>query len=79
MARNHRSGDVSNRLETTSRGQILQRRSTVSCVPRVVAMGGVSGSLHPPVAPNHGGGGGMLGSFYQISSTVIGGTDTLSM
>lgn len=65
MARNHRSGGVSNRLETTSRGQILQRRSTVSCVPRVVAMGGVSGSLHPPVAPNHGGGGGMLGSFVS--------------
>ena len=40
----------------------------MSCVPRVVAMGGVSGSLHPLVAPNHGGGGGMLGSFYQISS-----------
>ena len=39
----------------------------MSCVPRVVAMGGVSGSLHLPVAPNHGGGGGirMLGSFVS--------------
>ena len=39
----------------------------MSYMPRVVAMGGVSGSLHLPVAPNHGGGGGirMLGSFVS--------------
>ena len=31
----------------------------MSYMPRVVAMDGVCGSLHHPVGPNHGGGGGM--------------------
>ena len=60
MARSYPSVDIWNRLETTFRGQILQRRTLVSYMPRVVAMDGVCGSLHHPVGPNHGGGGGML-------------------